>query len=91
MKKNVFTQRNIGGKPSEKTATGLFMLCSAVENRNIMKVKINQLIQEWQFQENFPPPETKHKDLFTQGSFYYIRLHFSELHRWQKWTNVYFL
>lgn len=30
------------------------------------------------FQENFPPPETKQKGLFTQGSFYYIFLHSSE-------------
>lgn len=36
------------------------MLCSAEENRNIMKVKINQLIQEWQsFKKTFPLQKQK--------------------------------
>lgn len=46
------------------------MLCSAVENRNIMKVKINQLIQEWQgFRKTFPLQKQNKKVSLPKGHF----------------------
>lgn len=46
------------------------MLCSAVENRNITKVKINQLILEWQsFRKTFPLRKKTTKISSPKGHF----------------------